>query len=79
MVSEAERNLLRDYLSSWQNGETLRAALPTRRGRHLILEWTGFHLQIDDDIWPDESAQTPMAPTRIDITIQAQALSVLVP
>jgi len=79
MVSEAERNLLRDYLSSWQNGETRRAALPTRRGRHLILEWTGFHLHIDDDIWPDEGEQTPLAPTRIDITIQAPSLSVLVP
>ena len=79
MVSEAERSLLRDYLSSWQNGETRRAALPTRRGRHLILEWTGFHLHIDDDIWPDEDAQTPTAPTRIDIAVEAQAVGVLVP
>jgi diacylglycerol kinase (ATP) len=79
MVTEAERERLIDYLSSWQNGELRRPELPTRRGRHLAMQWTGFHVHIDDDIWPEDGATPLAAPAPIDVTLEAQALSVLVP
>jgi len=78
LVSDAERELLLDYLSSWQNGEQRRPVLPTRRGRHLTMRWTGFHLHVDDDIWPDDGRLPSSAGAQIDIGIEAQ-LKVLVP
>jgi diacylglycerol kinase family enzyme len=78
MVTLAERERLLEYLSSWQSGEARRAALPTRRGRHLVMQWTDFHVHVDDDIWPEEGAKLP-APARIDIKLEAQVLKVLVP
>jgi diacylglycerol kinase (ATP) len=78
MVGDAERDQLFEYLSRWQNDEYEWPALRTSRGRHLTVEWTGFHVHIDDDIWPGDEPGTPGGPARIDITIEAQ-LSVLVP
>jgi diacylglycerol kinase family enzyme len=78
MVSVAERERLIAYLSSWQNGEERRAALPTRRGRHLVMQWTGFHVHVDDDIWPEEGMKAD-APAQIEVTLEPQVLRVLVP
>lgn len=78
MVTDAERDRLLDYLSSWQNGEFRRPQLPTRRGEHLEMQWTGFHLHIDDEIWPDDGTMSA-APAPIDVTVEAQALSFLAP
>ena len=78
MVTNSERDRLIDYLSSWQNGEFRRPHLPTRQGRRLAMRWTGFHVHIDDRIWPDEGAMPP-APAPIDVTIEAQAVSFLSP
>jgi hypothetical protein len=44
----------------------------------LAMRWTGFHVHIDDRIWPDEGAMPP-APAPIDVTIEAQAVSFLSP
>lgn len=78
MVTEAERSRLLEYLSSWQDGEFRRPQLPTRRGQRLTVQWTGFHLHIDDDIWPDQRAMA-RAPAPIDVTVEARAVSFLVP
>ena len=67
-----------DHLSSWQNGELQQPALPTRRGRNLVIRWTGFHLHIDDDIWPEEGV-VPPATAAIDVTVEPRALRVWVP
>ena len=78
MVTDAERERLLDYLSSWQDGAFRRPQLPTRRGQRLEMQWTGFHLHVDDEIWPDEGAVLA-APAQIDVTLETQALSFLVP
>ncbi|HYD56511.1 MAG TPA: diacylglycerol kinase family protein [Burkholderiales bacterium] len=52
IVGEAERDRLVNYLQSWQDNRDRLAVLPTRRGKHLRLEWTGFELHIDDELWP---------------------------
>jgi diacylglycerol kinase family enzyme len=78
-VADHERDLLRDYIARWQNDENVRPALRSHRGRRLTLEWTGFHLHIDDDIWPDAGAMPSDAPAPIEIGIEPQALRMLVP
>lgn len=78
-VADHERGLLCDYIARWQNDENVKPALRSHRGRRLTLEWTGFHLHIDDDIWPDASELPSEAPAPVEIGIEAQALRVLVP
>src|SRR5207248_3312177 len=47
LVTEAERDRLLYYLEHWQDNRERLAVLPTRRGRRLQIEWTGFALHID--------------------------------
>jgi diacylglycerol kinase family enzyme len=54
IVTEAERDRLVNYLKSWQGNRERLAVLPTRTGKHLRVEWTGFELHIDDVLWPAE-------------------------
>lgn len=51
-VTEGERARLRNYLESWQDNRERLAVLPTRRGKRLQFEWTGFPLHIDDVLLP---------------------------
>jgi diacylglycerol kinase (ATP) len=53
IVTEAERDRLANYLRTWQDNRERLAVLPTRRARHIELEWTGFDLHIDDELWPE--------------------------
>jgi len=78
MVSENERPRLLDYLTSWQKGERRPAALPARRGRHLVMRWTDFPVHIDDVTWPDETV-APSPPAGIDVALEPKALRVLLP
>lgn len=50
LVTEAERERLVYYLEHWQDNRERLAMLPTRRGRRLQIEWTGFPLHIDDKL-----------------------------
>jgi hypothetical protein len=45
------------YLEHWQENRERLAMLPTRRGRHLEIEWTGFALHVDDRLQPKENAK----------------------
>jgi diacylglycerol kinase family enzyme len=79
MVSEGERALLRDYLESWQAGEREHARMPTRKGRRLTMQWTGFHVHLDDEVWPDAAAQRATTSSPMEIAIEGEPLHVLVP
>lgn len=50
MVSEAERDRLQNYLATWQENRERLAVLPTRRGKRLRMQWSGFDLHIDDEL-----------------------------
>jgi diacylglycerol kinase family enzyme len=50
VVREAERDRLLNYLSAWQENRQRLSVLPTRRGRRLRMQWTGFPLHIDDEL-----------------------------
>ena len=52
LVTESERDRLRYYLDHWQDDRERIAVLPTKRGRCLEIEWTGFPLHIDDKLRP---------------------------
>ncbi|HLS86784.1 MAG TPA: diacylglycerol kinase family protein [Burkholderiales bacterium] len=59
MVSEGERGRLRNYLEHWQDNRERLAVLPSRRGRCLRFEWTGFPFHVDDVLFPDPQAKIP--------------------
>jgi hypothetical protein len=50
MVTEAERDRLQNYLATWQENRERLPVLPTRRGKRLRLQWSGFELHIDDEL-----------------------------
>jgi hypothetical protein len=54
LVTDDERAQLLEYLNKWQDNRERRALLPTRRGRRLKIEWTGYELHIDDKLYPRE-------------------------
>jgi diacylglycerol kinase family enzyme len=72
LVTEAERERLKSYLAAWQENRERLAVLPSHQGKHLRMEWTGFGVHIDDELWPEEDGEAPRAPGAIDLRIVAQ-------
>jgi diacylglycerol kinase family enzyme len=56
IVTEAERDRLASYLRAWQDNRERLAVLPSRRAKRLELQWSGFDLHIDDELWPQPGA-----------------------
>ena len=73
-VSEAERDRLLEYLAKWQENRKRLAVLPSRRGKQLSLEWTGFAVHIDDKLRPKKKAGAPKPPGRIEARIGGAAV-----
>jgi len=78
MVTEAERDRLVQYLKTWQDNRERLAVLPSHRGRRLTLEWTGFDVHIDDQLWPEEGDK-PAQPAHIEARIESASVEFLVP
>jgi diacylglycerol kinase family enzyme len=79
LVSEAERERLLHYLDAWQDNRERLAVLPTRRGRRLQLEWTGFALHVDDKLKPKAGAKASEMAGLVEARIEADAVEFLVP
>ncbi|MCD6041544.1 MAG: diacylglycerol kinase catalytic region [Burkholderiales bacterium] len=77
LVSEAERARLVNYLETWQENRERLAVLPSQRGKHLTLAWTGFEIHIDDKLWPDKDDK-PEPPATIEVRVGA-AVEFLLP
>jgi diacylglycerol kinase family enzyme len=77
VVTEAERQRLKNYLATWQENRERLAVLPSRRGKHLRIDWTGFGLHIDDQLWPERGAK-PSAGGSVELAIVGQ-VEVLAP
>jgi diacylglycerol kinase family enzyme len=77
MVTQAECDRVEQYLASWQEEKPRLAVLPSRRGRHLRFEWTGFELHIDDELWPGPG-ETPSHGI-IDMCMDGHTVEFLVP
>lgn len=79
LVTEDERAHLLDYLNKWRENRKRRAVLPTRRGRRLKVEWTGYELHIDDKLYPREDDAPDEMTGIVEAWIQPVAIELLVP
>ena len=79
LVTDAERERLMHYLEHWQDNRERLAVLPTRRGRHLQIEWTGFALHIDDKLRPKAKAKPKEIAGLVEARIDGAAVEFLVP
>jgi diacylglycerol kinase (ATP) len=79
LVTEAERERLIRYLDDWQQNRERLAVLPSRRGRRLQLEWTGFALHIDDKLQPKPKAKPKEVAGVVEARIDDAAVELLVP
>jgi diacylglycerol kinase (ATP) len=79
LVTEDERAHLLEYLNKWQENRERRAVLPTRRGRRLKIEWTGYELHIDDKLYPREDDAHDAMAGIVEAWIEPAAVELLVP
>lgn len=79
LVGEAERDRLVQYLATWQENRERLAVLPSHQGKRLTIEWTGFEVHIDDELWPAEDEEPPAPPARIEARIESANVEFLVP
>jgi diacylglycerol kinase (ATP) len=78
-VTSDARDMVREQLASWKRGALRPSEWPARQGRHLVLQWTGFPLHLDDTVWPRIGRPAPAGSMRIDVSMQGRALEFLVP
>lgn len=78
-VSKDDHDNLSNCLSHCIQGKLPYPGLTVRQGRQLQIEWEGFTLHIDDEVWPDKGSAFPLSPNFIDVTVERQALQFLVP
>jgi diacylglycerol kinase (ATP) len=79
LVTEAERERLMHYLEHWQDNRERLAMLPTRRGKHLEIEWTGFPLHIDDKLWPKPKAKPKEMAGVVHARLDGEAVEFVLP
>ncbi len=79
LVTEDERERLLHYLEHWQDNRERLAILPTRRGRHLKIEWTGFALHIDDKLRPKAKAKPKEIAGLVEACIGNHSVEFLAP
>lgn len=77
-VPLAAREALSHYLAAGRKRSSRLPELPTLRGRELTLEWSGFEVHIDDDIWPDRRPVTSGS-IGIDIKLEREHVEFLAP
>ena len=55
------------------------AVLPSRRGKHLQIEWTGFPLHIDDKLRPGARAKPKEMAGHVEARLDGETVEFLVP
>ena len=78
-VTEAERARLVEYLDQWQDNRERLAVLPSRRGRRLQVEWTGFELHIDDKLRPKRDVEPDEIAGLVEARMDGATVEFLVP
>jgi diacylglycerol kinase family enzyme len=79
LVTEEERERLVHYLESWQDNRERLAVLPSRRGRRLELEWTGFPLHIDDKLYPKKDPEPEEIAGHAEARLDGAGVELLMP
>jgi len=78
-LPKGDEGVLNLYLSDSVEGKPSGLGLPARRGRHLQMEWHGFAIHIDDEMWPDKKFTIPPWPSVIDVEVSGETLEFLAP
>ena len=78
-VTENERPRLVQYLEQWQENRERLAVLPSRRGKRLRMEWTGFELHIDDRLRPKKNADPEEMAGLVEARVDGTTVEFLVP
>jgi diacylglycerol kinase (ATP) len=79
LVTEAERKRLVYYLDHWQDDRDRLAVLPSKRGRRLELEWSGFPLHIDDKLRPGAGRKAKEMAGEVEARLDGETVEFLVP
>lgn len=79
LVTEDERARFAQYLEAWRENRERLAVLPSHRGRHLKIEWTGFPLHIDDKLYPKKDPEPKEIAGVVDATINGLSVDFLMP
>jgi diacylglycerol kinase (ATP) len=74
LVPESQRGKLVRYLDHWHENRERPSLLPSRRGKHLQIEWTGFALHIDDKLRPRKKAEPEEVAGLVDVRVDAAAV-----
>ena len=77
LVPESQRGKLVRYLDHWHENRERPSLLPSRRGKHLQIEWTGFALHIDDKLRPRKKAEPEEVAGLVDVRVDAAAVEFL--
>ena len=79
LVPESRRAQLVRYLDQWHENRERGSLLPSRRGKHLQIEWTGFALHIDDKLRPRKKAKADEIAGLVDVRVNDTAVEFLAP
>ena len=77
LVPESQRSRLVKYLDHWHENRERPSLLPSRRGKHLQIEWTGFALHIDDRLRPKKKADADDVAGLVDVRVDGAAVEFL--
>lgn len=77
LVPETQRSRLVKYLEHWHENRERLSLLPSRRGKHLQIEWTGFALHIDDKLRPKKKADVDDVAGLVDVRVDGAAVEFL--
>jgi diacylglycerol kinase (ATP) len=78
-IPHGKQTTLSQYLSRRIDGEKPKLKLPSRRGRHLQIEWESSPVHIDDIRWPGDKQDVRIRSQAITITVEPGALVFLTP
>jgi diacylglycerol kinase family enzyme len=78
-LPKAERHRFRRYLRNGIKGKMSPPDLAVRRAREIRMEWTGFAVHIDDEVWPDKGLSFDHASMTIAVTVNHHAVEFLAP
>lgn len=78
-LSRDERPKLSRYFRDCIDGKFCPPQWPIRRASRITMEWKGFAVRIDDEVWPDKGEAFARSSMAIEVTVNRQAVEFLAP
>lgn len=79
LVTKVERRKFSRYLRDSIEGSLRIPDFSVRRAREIKMEWTGFAVHVDDDVWPDKGVSFDRHSMTIAVTVNHHAVEFLAP